>query len=233
MKVRELMTEPPVAVTTDTPVRHVVELMAEHHVSGLPVVVADGTVVGLVSEGDLVSRADVLGRSCSKPAEGDGSTPAVVRDACVAGGVMSTPAYTIDENDELRLAARLMSRQRIKRLPVTRHGKLCGVISRSDVMRVFLRSDDDIRTEIENDVLNGKVLDTAHDIHVDVQDGVVTLRGTAARRSTADVVCFHCSRVDGVSKVVDHLLHGADDVTSPDDYPMTATMGFGPRGDRM
>ena len=233
MKVRELMTVPPVSVTTDTPVRRIVELMAEHRVSGLPVVVADGTVVGVVSEGDLVVRADALGHHRWTSVHQGRFAAVKPRDALVAGEVMTSPAYTIDENDELRLAARLLSRQRIKRLPVTREGKLCGVISRSDVMRVFLRPDSDIRSEIENDILKNKVLDTAHDVHVDVHDGVVTLRGTVVRRTTADVIRFHVARVDGVTDVVDHMLHGVDDAVGPDDYPMTATMGFGPRGDRM
>ena len=234
MKVRELMTPEPIAVSTDTPIRRVVELMAEHHVGGLPVVVADGTVVGVVSECDLVARADVgAGRNRPSPRLGRPSS-AAPQGALVAGELMSSPAYVVDENDEVRTAARLLSRHAVKRLPVTRAGKLCGVVSQSDVLRVFLRSDDDIRAEIEQEVLQNKVLDTAHDVHVDVVGGVVTLRGTVARRSTADVIRFHATRIDGVVKVVDHLLHGADDVTPQDDYDaMTVTMGFGPRGDRM
>jgi CBS domain-containing protein len=234
MKVRELMTTEPIAVSTDTPVRRVVELMAEHHVSGLPVVVVDGTVVGVVSECDLVARADV-GAGRVRPAPRPGRPGSVAaQDALVAGELMSSPAFVVDEDDEVRTAAGLLSRHDVKRLPVTRAGKLCGILSRGDVLRVFLRSDDDIKTEIEQDVLRHKVLDTAHDVHVDVAGGVVTLRGTVARRSTADVIRFHTMRIDGVVKVIDHLLHGADDVTPQDDYDlMTVTMGFGPRGDRM
>ena len=233
MKVRELMTEEPVAVATDTPARRVVELLAEHRISGLPVVVADGTVVGVVSESDLMGRAAKRGLTPADTSTRDGRVQALPRAGLVAGQLMSSPAYLVDEDDDVRNAARLLVRHGIKRLPVTRAGKLCGVVSRSDVLRVFLRSDDDIRTEIERDVLPHKVLDTARDVHVDVRDGVVTLYGTVARRSTADVIRFHTARVDGVVDVVDHLLHGVDDIAPEAIHAMTATMGFGPRGDRM
>jgi CBS domain-containing protein len=234
MKVRELMTKDAIAVTTDTPLRRVVELMTEHHVHGLPVTAGDGTVVGVITECNLVARADAGGECEKRPAPRSGKPDVRSRPgALVAGELMTSPAFVVDENDEVGTAARLMSRHGLGRLPVTSMGKLCGILSRSDVLRVFLRADEDIKTEIERDVLCNRVLDTAHDVRVEVQDGVVSLHGTVARRSTADVIRFHVMRLDGVVRVVDHLLHGADDVTAREDCAMTATMGFGPRSDRM
>src|SRR5690348_9129024 len=126
MKVRDLMTEPAVAVTTDTPFAELVRLMISSKVSGLPVVDADGHVLGVVSEGDLIvksHRGEPLRTERGTAKRGRHSRLA---EGLVAGSLMSVPAVTIDEDAEIRRAARLLSSRGIKRLPVTRHGRLIG-----------------------------------------------------------------------------------------------------------
>jgi CBS domain-containing protein len=226
MKVRDVMTTDVASVTTDTPLQRLIELMDARDVSGLPVCDGDGRVLGVVTEADIVAKA-ARGQRCARPRlpktdRAERSTRLKL-NAIVAGELMTTPALVIDESDDLRMAARRLSQYGVKRLPVTSHGTLCGVISRHDVLKAFTRSDEEIKAEIEQELFAHKVIDAAHDVLVAVQDGVVTLRGTVLRRSTAKIIRFHVDRVDGVVKVVDGLLYASDD-TIPTDPTLPLTM---------
>jgi CBS domain-containing protein len=206
MKVRDVMSPDVVSVRTDTPVRRLVELMSDQGFSGFPVVSDDGRVIGVVSEADLVVKEARGGDAAA------GLSPADRRrkNATCAGELMTTPAVVVDADDDLRAAARLLTKYALKRVPVTRGGRLCGVVSRHDVLRTFLRPDADIRAEVDR-ILAERVTDTAHDIIVDVRDGVVTLRGTVMRRSTAALIENFVDRIDGVTKIIDGILSAVDD----------------------
>ncbi|MEX2393768.1 MAG: CBS domain-containing protein [Actinomycetota bacterium] len=207
MKVRDVMSQEVCSVRTDTPVRTLVELMSDHDFSGMPVVTEDGCVLGVVSQADVVAKEALTGSGRDL-----GAPERRRRDATVAGELMTTPAVVIDIDDDLRAAARLLTKYAVKRVPVVSNGKLCGVVSRRDVMRTFLRSDEDIRTEIVANVLGDLITDRMHDVRVDVRDGVVTLRGTVYRRSTAALIAHHVDLVDGVTRIVNGLLWAVDDI---------------------
>jgi CBS-domain-containing membrane protein len=210
MKVSDVMTTDVVSVRTNTPFRTIVRLLDETGCSGLPVVDETRRVVGMVSSADLVvksHRANDVG--IGAPAEHRRRA-----EGLVAGDLMSTPAVTIDAETDLRVAARVMTLHRIRRVVVTRRRELAGIITRGDVLKSFFRADADIEREIKQVILGHKVAEEAPGVLVSVEDGVVYLRGTVKRRSTARVIGFHVDRLDGVTKVVNELSYDVDDTES-------------------
>lgn len=218
MKVRDAMTHPVVTVTTGIAFRRIVELMCENSVSGVPVVDGSGQVLGVVTEGDLIVKEHRPNHVKVRTPFGSSDDQHERRrrvDGLVAGELMTSPAVTVDADADLRVAARLMTMYAIGRLPVMRDGKIVGIVSRSDVLNVFLRPDDEIRSQILEDVVAHRVLEDVPDLAVVVESGVVTLRGVVPRRSTARLIVFHVDRLDGVTKVVDKLAYRLDDLCSP------------------
>ncbi|MFC9729808.1 CBS domain-containing protein [Streptomyces roseolus] len=188
LKVGGLMTDDVLTALPDTSFRDVAKLLAEHDISGLPVVDADDHVVGVVSESDLLARR-----------------------ALTARGVMSAPAVTVHAEEAAADAARLMVRRGVERLPVVdEEERLVGIVTRRDLLRVFLRPDPEIRRRVREEVLSD-AMDLPQDaVDVHVLDGVVTLAGRLRRRSQAATLLRLAERVDGVVAVVDRL-------SAPDD----------------
>jgi CBS-domain-containing membrane protein len=119
---------------------------------------------------------------------------------------MSAPALVAHPEWSVVEAARLMDQRKVKQLPVvdsTDH--LVGILSRSDLLRVFLRQDRAIREEITDDLLNGTFHLAPNDVTVHVVDGEVTLEGAVPHRSTIPVLERLCRAVDGVVGVSTHL----------------------------
>ncbi|MER8038999.1 CBS domain-containing protein [Streptomyces hydrogenans] len=188
LKVGGLMTDDVVSALPRTSFRDVAKLLAEHDISGVPVVDADDHVVGVVSESDLLARR-----------------------ALTAQGVMSAPAVTVHAEEAAADAARLMVRRGVERLPVVdEEERLVGIVTRRDLLRVFLRPDPEIRRRIRDEVL-ADALDLPPDaVDVHVLDGVVTLAGRVRLRSQASMLRRLAERVEGVVAVVDRLSAGDD-----------------------
>jgi CBS domain-containing protein len=208
--VQDVMTKTVVVVDDSTPFKEMVELMDEFRVSALPVLDAGRRVVGIVSEADLLLKEEraehrlVVGkRRRTEQAKAEG---------LVASEIMSKPATTIGPDAALAEAARLMHRQGIKRLPVVdSEGRVLGIVSRADLLRVFLRSDDEIREDVIRNVLERTLWIDRHTIEVRVRDGVVTLQGTAERKSLIPIIVEFVEEVDGVVGVVNRLTFEFDD----------------------
>ncbi|SEF17524.1 CBS domain-containing protein [Streptomyces sp. Ag109_O5-10] len=176
--VGDVMTSPAVAVGRDARFRRIVRVMAEHGVSAVPVVSGGGKVVGVVSEADLLPREEFRGceptrferiRRRSDLAKAAGTT---------AAELMSMPAVTVHPDVTLAQAARLMAVQHVKRLPVVDdEDRLRGVVSRGDLLKVFLRPDEDIEEEVRRTVVSYLFPAFSHAIHVSVRNGIVGLRG--------------------------------------------------------
>jgi len=149
MKVRALMTRDVVTVTPQMPLKEVARLLSRHGISGVPVCDREGSVVGVVTEADILVKEIGL-----RPGRGgplawlvDGSDVTKMRKALVrtAGEAMSSPAITTSPWRTVTEAARLMVDQRVNRLPVLDGTRLVGILSRADLVRVFKRCDEDIR----------------------------------------------------------------------------------------
>ena len=118
-----------------------------------------------------------------------------------------------------------MDAERVKRLPVvTQYGKLVGIVSRGDVLRLFLRTDEDIRREVEDDVFVRTLWIDPKNLSISVKDGVVTLAGAVDRRSTIGLVVSIVASVAGVVDVINHLSYHFDDRhrASSEDMPIIA-----------
>ncbi|MEZ0090928.1 CBS domain-containing protein [Streptacidiphilus sp. EB129] len=215
--VDDLMTRDVVTVQEETSFKEVAAMLAEQEISAVPVLDGSGRLVGLVSEGDLLRRearqADPEGRDAPEGSAAD----AVPHDegglgTVTAKDVMSSPVVTAHPGWSVVEAARAMDRQRVKRLPVVDEpGRVVGIVSRRDLLRVFLRTDRAIREEIEYEVLRQTLSLDPGAVRVHVVDGVVTLEGQVHRRSLVPVVERLCRGTDGVVAVDSRLTAALDD----------------------
>ena len=207
MKVRELMTTDVITAGRNTPFKDVVELLLMNDVSGLPVVDADGVVVGMVTEADTVAKGAYPGRRRRALAVlSDVLAGRDVHWARKAAGVraeelMNAPVRTASPDDDVRVAARLMLELRVKRLPVVEDGRLVGIVSRADVLRALYRSDAEIEAELRARLASSLEVPEDHAVRFFVRDGVVTLEGSVHHESDVRVVEAMVERVLGVVRV--------------------------------
>ncbi|HZD74445.1 MAG TPA: CBS domain-containing protein [Actinomycetota bacterium] len=217
-KVRNVMTREVVTVSEQTPFTELVRLMAVHKISALPVVSDSGSVVGIVSEADLLRKEEY-----QEDDDGEGwlaRRHQQVARAKAAGRtaaeVMSAPAITIDPDATVPMAAKLLARHGIKRLPVVDdQRRLVGIVSRSDLLRLFLRDDEAIHREIVDDVLLRALWIEPTTVLVNVRDGIVTLTGQLERKSLRPLVIRLTRTVPGVVDVVSRLTYDLDDDRLP------------------
>ena len=214
--VKEIMTTQVVAVKLGASFKEMAARLRENRISAFPVIDDDGKVIGVVSEADMLAK-EVL------DADHAGTITAMLQrreqdkaDGLTARDLMTHPAVTVTPDDSVEQAARLMYTLRLKRLPVIdRSGGLVGIISRTDVLAVYDRPDDEIRQEIiDNANVPGFLLDP--DLFtVDVQAGVVTLAGSPDSVEVGHDLVRKIRHVQGVVAVRDRLSY-------PDRYPIVA-----------
>jgi CBS-domain-containing membrane protein len=210
--VADVMTTDVVVARRSTPFKEVVRLMEERHIGSLPVVDDDGVeVLGVVSEADLLVKEQGLEASQKRMGRRRRALAAKAH-ALVAGDAMTSPAVTLPPETSVHEAARVMHERRLKHLPVVdRQGRLVGVVSRSDLLRVFLRTDDEIRREIVEEVLERTLWIDPATLEVKVVRGVVSIRGQVERKSLIPLVVSMIRAVDGVVEVEDLLSFELDD----------------------
>ncbi|WP_327004377.1 CBS domain-containing protein [Dactylosporangium sp. NBC_01737] len=198
-----------VVVTADRTCQHVIDVITEFGVSGVPVVRDDDRVIGIISEADLLPR---LHPADAAPSAGE--PPEVHRkaEAHTAGDLMTAPPVTVTAGSLVSTAAGLMEQHRVKRLPVLDDdtGILVGIVTRRDLLRGALRSDETIEREIMEELLVHGLWFERAGITAAVQDGVVTLSGSAEHRRDALTVVSIADAVDGVAAVVDNIIATSD-----------------------
>jgi CBS domain-containing protein len=213
--VKDVMTTYVVAVGKGASFKDIAARLSRFRVSAFPVVEQDGTVIGVVSETDLLAK-HALDLAREALAEGHGAPAAMSAgskrqepdqaDGLTAGDLMTHPAVTITPEESVEHAARLMYNCRVKRLPVVDDtGYLVGIISRTDVLAVFDRSDDDIRDEITNQVIAHEFLPDPRQVTVTVRAGVVTLQGSLATDRPRHDLVQKVRHVQGVVAVRNRL----------------------------
>ena len=217
--VKDVMTTRVVSVGKDASFREMAAALREHRVSAFPVVDADEKVIGVVSEADMLAK-EALGR---EPQGMPGMITGLLRHkehakarGITAGDLMSSPAVTVTPEDTLEHAAKLMYSRKVKRLPVVDSGAhLVGIISRADVLSVFDRSDEEIRTEIRDQVIrDGFTIDPAS-FSVVVNDGVVTLGGRPENTDVGHDLVQRIRHVPGVVALRDRLSYPPRAVPDP------------------
>lgn len=213
LTVADVMTPNVIKAREQMPLKELARLLAEHHISAMPVLDPDDHVVGVVSEHDILRKLGREGprrehwwqspeaREEIRRAEGD-----------TVGRVMTPDPVTISPEKTLAQAARRMTEHNVKRLPVVgADGELVGIVSRADLLRSFLRTDDEIRKEILDEVFVHLLWSDPTGVEVSVVDGIVTLEGSVEQRSTAELAERLVRRVDGVVDIVSTLTYRIDD----------------------
>ena len=230
--IRDVMTRPALSVGPETPIREVARILVEHRISGLPVVDESGAVLGVVSEGDLLVKRQDPDSVHHRPlarifGESEGTRLLMAKvEARTAGDAMTTPAITIDASRPVGAAATIMVERKVNRLPVTEGDRLVGIVTRADVVKTFVHTDDEVAEIIRNEVLLSALwIDPAH-FTVSVVDGVATVKGSVERRSTAAMIPPMVEMVPGVIAV------NADIAWSVDDHDIEAPAPdyFSPKG---
>ncbi|WP_406728555.1 CBS domain-containing protein [Streptomyces sp. GD-15H] len=195
--VSDVMTHTVVAIGRDAPFKDIVRLIAQWKVSALPVLEGEGRVVGVVSEADLLPKEEFRDSDPDRFVQRRRLPDLAKAGALTAGELMSTPAVTVHADAPLAEAARIMAQRRVKRLPVVNaEGLLEGVISRVDLLKVFLRTDEELAREVREAV------------GVEVSDGVVTLTGRIRDTSLVPVAARAVRAVEGVVDVKFQLTGG-------------------------
>jgi CBS domain-containing protein len=219
MQVRDVMTRRVISVAADDTVFNAAQTMLQNAISGLPVTDTADNLVGVVTEGDFLRRAE-LGTQRRRPRwlqflVGPGR---LADDYVRASGrkvqeVMTEDPCTIAEDDSLENAVDLMERRRIKRLPVLRDGKMVGIISRANLVHALVSLARDTPPPAGGDsAIRDAILATlgqkgwALGIEAVVKDGVVELWGTVMDDRERRACVVACENVAGVRRVHDHLV---------------------------
>jgi CBS domain-containing protein len=213
LTVADVMTTRALVARPAMPLKEAAAVLAKHGISAMPVLDADDRVIGMVSERDLLPKqADPLPehhrwswrrRTREETRRATGET---------VGHVMSTDPITIAPQLPLAEAARRMTGHEVKHLPVVDGtGALVGVVSRTDLLTAFLRTDEEIRDEILTDVFARVLWADPGELDISVTDGIVTLAGTVEQRSTAEIAVRLVRRLDGVIDVISTLGYRIDD----------------------
>ncbi|MFC5905869.1 CBS domain-containing protein [Streptacidiphilus monticola] len=211
--VGELMTTAVVSARPDTPFKEIARLLARNDVTAVPVLDEQDRPLGIVSEADLMRHqaagedpAGLLPPADLDPQDRARSNGTTAAELMTSPAVCARPEWIVVE------AARVMDGKQLKRLPVVDEaGRLIGIISRSDLLRVFLRSDRAIGEEIRQDLMVRTLRLPSQAVRVDVRDGQVTLSGTLELRSEQAALVRLSRAVDGVVAVTDQLSHRTDD----------------------
>ena len=217
MKVREIMTTDVLTIGPEAELRDVARLFVEHGISGLPVCGAQREILGVISEGDILfkeqGRADE-GQSLLARLDGSAARAADKAAAVKVGDAMTAPAITVPPYCSVAEAARIMSEHGINRLPVVKGDEVVGIVTRTDLVRAFVRSDEEIRREIREDVLRDTLwLEGPAAVDVDVDRGVVRLNGHMETSSDASLLVRLVGRVPGVVSVLADLSWKTDDTS--------------------
>ncbi|MBO3752734.1 CBS domain-containing protein [Streptosporangiaceae bacterium NEAU-GS5] len=217
-KVTAVMTTDVVSVNGSTPFKDIAEAIITHEVSALPVVDAENHVIGIVSEADLLTKEEFreqyyregyhppLRTRLRHRLSADHGTAQRKAAGETAAELMTSPAITVTPETITVTAARLMDEHGVKRLVVVdEDGHLAGIVSRRDLLKLFVRRDADIAREVRDDVLERTLWVETAGVKVSVHQGIVTLSGRMARHSETLIAARMTGRVSGVVDVINQL----------------------------
>ncbi|MGA5448213.1 CBS domain-containing protein [Streptomyces umbrinus] len=215
--VSDVMTHTVAAIGRGARFKEIVQMMQEWKVSALPVMEGEGRVVGVVSEADLLPKEEFRDSDPDRYTQLRRLSDLAKAGAVTAGELMTSPALTTRPNATLAQAARTMARAKVKRLPVVNElGNLEGIVSRADLLKVFLRDDDEIAEEVRREVVAYLFPTPASTVRVEVRDGVVKLGGHVRDTSLVPVAARLVRAVEGVVDVEFELKgHGRSSEATP------------------
>jgi CBS domain-containing protein len=219
MQVKDIMSARVVGIQPDMPLAQAIEVMLRERISGLPVIDADGTLVGILSEGDLLRRAElgttrkprwiellfIEGRLAERYTRDHGRK---VRE------VMTANVKTLSETADLDEAIELMQRHGVKRLPVVVGGRVVGIVTRADILRALASALPQLEPSVSDAAIRERILAELKaqpwaplaTLGVDVQNGVVTYKGSITAYGTRDALRVVAENIPGVKEVHDKLV---------------------------
>ena len=206
-KVADVMTRNVIAVRESASFKEIAAKLRDEHVSAFPVIDDGNKVIGVVSEGDLIAKEAVSGdQSFTGPLAGLLHRHELEKArGATAVELMTKPPVTVRAEDPVAQAAQLMYDNRVKRLPVVNDaGHLVGIVSRTDVLAVFNRPDDEIKRQITGAILDVFLTDPLR-FRVTVKDGVVTIAGEAETAPVGHEIVNAIRHMEGVVAVRDRL----------------------------
>ncbi len=212
--VADVMTKRVHVASPLTPFKLLVRLIEENRISAIPIVDQNGIPVGVVSESDLLlkERRGELGSRTNLLHPRRRHVERAKADGLVASDMMTSPPITITGDSTLVAAVRLIQERNVRRLIVVDdHGKIAGIVSRSDLLQVFLRTDEELREEIVEKLIPMLMLTPEQPLGVDVHNNVVMLDGEVDRKSDVEILGRLTREIDGVVDVVNKLSYRWDD----------------------
>lgn len=216
--VSDVMTSHVHVASPRAPFKVLVRLIEDNKVSAIPIVDQQGIPVGIVSEADLLlkerrheleSSEDLLHlrKRRHERAKAEGT---------VASELMTSPVITVPSGTPLSEAARIMQMKNVRRLVVVdQRGHIAGIVSRSNLLQVFLRTDEELRNEIRDTLIPALALSSSANVRVQVRSNVVTLSGEVDRKSDVEILIQMARELDGVVGVVNRLTYFRDDTVPP------------------
>ena len=230
MKASEAMTRGVISIAPESLMTKAAHMMLQYDVSGLPVINAKGELVGIITEGDFLRRAEFYtehnrGRRIKYVTDiGPLAAEYARSHGRKVSQVMTKHVVTVAEDTSLEEVVRLMEDHRIKRVPVLRGEKLVGIVSRSNLLHAFIVlspktssvpvSDATIKTQIETE-LQEEGWTARANVEVLVTEGAVELRGLIFDERQRMALSIAVENVPGVTRVDDHLIFGADSLSQP------------------
>jgi CBS domain-containing protein len=221
MKVADIMTRTPLAVRMDATLLEAATIMVQSRVSGLPVIDEEGSLVGMISEGDLIRRAELgtTGRPASRLltflSPGRVAHDYVRTHGLSVSEVMSGNVIWVSPDASLADVAEAMETHQVKRLPVMKDGRLIGIVSRADLLRVLVQllgerevpaiSDIEIRSRVLAEIEKEKWAPRTN-VDATVKDGIVELRGAVTDDRERVGLRVICENTPGVRGVHDRLI---------------------------
>jgi CBS domain-containing protein len=219
MQVRDVMTRSVISVKANESILEAARLMLQNRISGLPVVDADGALVGVVTEGDFLRRGEI-GTTRQRPkwleflvGPGRLASEYVHQSGRKVAEVMTPNPVTVGEDDSLQAVVQLMERRRIKRLPVMRNGRMVGIISRANLMHALASLAHEMPpTDTDDAAIRDRILAALAKVHwafgvnVVVKDGVAEIWGTIMDERERQGCIVAAENVPGVKQVHDHLV---------------------------
>lgn len=212
--VSDVMTRSVAAVDRGAAFKDIVRTLQDRKVSAVPVVDGGNQVVGIVSEADLLPKEEFRDSDPDRYTQLRRLSDLAKAGSVTAGELMTAPALTVRADATLAQAARAMARARVKRLPVVDEtGHLEGIVSRADLLKVFLRDDEEIAEEVRREVVSYLFPGPSSAVRVEVREGVVTLGGRVRDTSLVPVAARLIRAVEGVVDV-DFALDGPEPDTA-------------------
>jgi len=219
MRAHQVMTRNPITITEDTSLREAALLMLENRISGLPVVDKFGKLVGIITEGDFIRRAEI-GTQTRRArwlaffiGPGRAATEFVHEQGRKVGEVMNSQPVTISEQTSLEEVVRLMEKHNIKRLPVVSGMKLLGIVTRTDLLRTVANLDREVPDPTaDDDHIQQRIIRAIEksawrpvSFNIRVRDGVVHIDGIIIDERSRPATIVAAENTEGVKQVHDHL----------------------------